>query len=79
MITPMQCRMARAALGWSVRELAAKAEVGATTVVRFELEQAKPIPSTLKALRGALEAGGIEFLPGGGVRPREQPAEAPMS
>ena len=76
----MQCRMARAALGWSVRELAAKAEVGATTVVRFELEQAKPIPATLKALRGALEAGGIEFLPDDGVRRRrEQPAEAQAS
>jgi ribosome-binding protein aMBF1 (putative translation factor) len=71
--------MARAALGWSVRELAAKAEVGATTVVRFELEQAKPIPATVKALRGAFMAAGIEFTPDGGVRPREQPAEAQAS
>src|ERR1700750_3329004 len=33
---PLQCRMARAALGWGVRELAAAAKVSTDTVARFE-------------------------------------------
>ena len=33
---PVQCRMARAALGWGVRELAAAAKVSTDTVARFE-------------------------------------------
>ena len=33
---PMQCRMARAALGLGVRELAAAAKVSIDTVARFE-------------------------------------------
>ena len=36
MITPSQVRMARAALGWGVRELAEKAGVAVNTVSRFE-------------------------------------------
>ena len=30
--------------------------------------------TTVESLQRALEAAGIEFLPSGGVRPREQPA-----
>ena len=36
MITPAQVRMARAALGWGVRELSEKAGVATNTVSRFE-------------------------------------------
>jgi transcriptional regulator with XRE-family HTH domain len=35
-LQPIQCRMARAALGMGVRELAAAAKVSADTVARFE-------------------------------------------
>ena len=36
MITRLQVRMARTALGWGVRDLARKAGVSPTTVTRFE-------------------------------------------
>jgi transcriptional regulator with XRE-family HTH domain len=56
----IQLRMARAAVGWGVRELAKKAGVTANTVTRIE-NGADAKQSTLEALRRALEAGGIEF------------------
>jgi transcriptional regulator with XRE-family HTH domain len=67
--TPLQCRMARAALGWGVRELAAAAKVSTDTVARFERgEELKE--RTIDALQRALEAAGIEFTNGAqpGVR-----------
>ena len=36
MMTPMQSKMARVALGWSTSDLADKAQVGKATVSRFE-------------------------------------------
>ena len=70
-----QIRMARAALGWGVRELAAKAGVTANTVTRIE-NGADAKHSTMDALRRALEQGGVEFIPenggGAGVRMRER-------
>ena len=60
--------MARAAVGWSTRDLAERAKVGATTVNRFEVEARVPINSTLAAMKRAFEAAGIEFLDGDGVR-----------
>ena len=57
---PLQCRMARAALGWGVRELAAAAKVSTDTVARFERgDELKE--RTIDALQRALEAAGIEF------------------
>ncbi len=66
--------MARAALGWSARNLAKSAQVSAATVDRFETGRANPIPSTLGAIQTTLESAGVEFIPGG-VRLGE-PAEA---
>ena len=71
--------MARAAIGWGVRDLAAKAGVSVSTVVRFENEQAEPIRVTVEAIKRVLKAEGVEFTAGGGVQPREQPAGAPTS
>ena len=59
----IQLRMARAAIGWGVRELAEKAGVTANTVTRIE-NGADAKQSTLTALKGALEAAGIEFTNG---------------
>jgi transcriptional regulator with XRE-family HTH domain len=60
---PVQCRMARAALGLGVRELAAAAKVSTDTVARFERgDDLKE--RTIDALRRALEAAGIEFTNG---------------
>ena len=59
----LQCRMARAALGWGVRELAAAAKVSTDTVARFERgDELKE--RTIDALQRALEAAGIEFTNG---------------
>jgi transcriptional regulator with XRE-family HTH domain len=63
-ITAMQCRMARAALKWGVRELAARAGVVMATVVRFEGDLTKPNRATLAAIRRAFEDAGIEFTNG---------------
>jgi transcriptional regulator with XRE-family HTH domain len=60
---PVQMKMARAALGWGVRELAKKAKVTANTVTRIE-NGADARQSTIDALRRALEAGGVEFTNG---------------
>jgi transcriptional regulator with XRE-family HTH domain len=60
---PVQCRMARAALGLGVRELAAAAKVSIDTVARFERgDELKE--RTIEALQRALEAAGIEFTDG---------------
>jgi transcriptional regulator with XRE-family HTH domain len=66
--------MARAALGWGVRELAALAKVSADTVARFERgEELKE--RTIEAIQSALEDGGVEFIEqnggGPGVRIRK--------
>ena len=70
-LAPAQCRMARAALRWTVQELAAKAGVGRATTTRFEVEQAEPMPATPAVIRRAFEAAGVEFASGDvpGVRP----------
>ena len=61
----VQCRMARAALGWGVRDLAAAAKVSIDTVARFERgEELKE--RTIEAIQRALEAGGIEFIDANG-------------
>ena len=59
----IQLRMARAAVGWGVRELAKKAGITANTVTRIE-NGADAKQSTMDALQRALEAAGIEFTNG---------------
>jgi transcriptional regulator with XRE-family HTH domain len=60
---PIQLRMARAAVGWGVRELAEQAGVTANTVTRIE-NGADAKQSTMDALQRALEAAGLEFTNG---------------
>lgn len=76
MITPAQCRMARAALEIGVRELAALADVSAMTVTRFENGKSAGYPDTLQKIRSALESAGIIFIDengqGPGVRLRKE-------
>ena len=59
----IQLRMARAAVGWGVRELAKKAGVTANTVTRIE-NGADAKQSTMDKLQSALEAAGVEFTNG---------------
>ena len=73
---PVQCKMARAAVGWGVRELAREADVAADIIVRFE--RSEPLPDrTVAEVQQALEAAGVEFTNGSapGVRlkpPRDE-------
>ena len=80
-ISPVQCRMARAALGLGVRELAAAAKVSTDTVARFERgEDLKE--RTIEALQRTFEAAGVEFIdengggPGVRLKKRQQRRKA---
>lgn len=81
-MTPEQSRAARGILGWSVRDLAEKAEVGVNTVSRFE-NSGEAMHSTVTKMQAALEAGGVAFITSGtyqgdggpGVRQKKQPSE----
>jgi transcriptional regulator with XRE-family HTH domain len=70
-----QCRMARAALGLGVRDLASRAKVSPDTVARLERgEELKD--RTVEAIRFALEVAGVIFVEengdGPGVRLRKR-------
>lgn len=74
---PIQCKMARTALGLGVRDLATRASVSPNTVAR--LERGEELRSqTVELIRAALESAGVEFIPengsGAGVRLRKQQA-----
>jgi transcriptional regulator with XRE-family HTH domain len=69
MITSDQCRMARAALKWNLRDLADRSKVSHVTINRFEMGQASSNPSTLAALRQAMEAAGVIFIDQNGEGP----------
>ena len=61
MIRPVHLRMARAALGWSVRDLEAKSGVGRNTISRYEIGHdilASAVASLEKAL---VDQGGVFF------------------
>lgn len=71
MLTGIQIRAARAALGWSVIFLASRAGVAAKTISRFEEVDGVPAGrlSTMMDVRAALESAGIEFIGGPDDRP----------
>jgi transcriptional regulator with XRE-family HTH domain len=76
MISPEQCRAARALLDWSQSELADKAGVGIVTVRQLEAGAHKPRRATLDVIQRALEDAGVEFIEenggGPGVRLRKR-------
>ncbi len=61
----VQIKMARAALGWGVRDLAEKAGVTANTVTRIE-NGADAKQSTIEAMQKVMEAAGVIFIPANG-------------
>lgn len=64
MISGLQIRMARAALRWSIKDLAENSRVSVPTI--FRLEQENGLPSsrsqTLMDLKTTFESAGIEFI-----------------
>jgi hypothetical protein len=66
-ITPAQCRAARALLDWPREWLASESGIGPRCIVDFE--RGAPRSVTIVELRRAFEKAGIEFLDDGqGVR-----------
>ena len=57
---PEQCRRAREILGWSMRDLAAAAQVSLDTVARLERGE-RLLARTLAAISSSVEAAGVEF------------------
>lgn len=53
--------MARAALAWTLDDLAAASGVNRKTILRFERQEASPRAATLLVLRTAFEAAGVRF------------------
>jgi len=68
-MTPAQCRAARALLNIEQSQLSQASGIARATVIDFEKGERSPRIATVAALRVALEAAGVEFIPenGGGV------------
>lgn len=71
-ISPEQCRAARALLNWSQRELADRAGIGIVTLRQLEAGVNEPRRATLEVVKRALESAGVSFIcengGGAGVR-----------
>ena len=60
---PIQCRMARSALGWSTRVMARRCDLSHDTIARFERGETV-LATTVTAMKRALERRGVEFIDG---------------
>ena len=82
-LTSAQLRAGRALIRWSAEDLARASSVGLTTIRRAELTDAETSMTAANdlAVRGALEAAGVEFIDenggGPGVRLRKSGKEKP--
>ena len=61
-ITIEQFRAARALLGWSQQELAAKSRVSRNAIIKFENSMSTPLPRTLEDVVEAFEEAGVIFI-----------------
>ena len=75
-VTSAQVRMTRAALNWSVRDLAKAAQIHRNTVTNIETGRYAGDAATLAAIVGTLKRAGVEFIDenggGPGVRLRKR-------
>src|SRR6185312_13764540 len=62
---PEQCRAARAWLGWSMDDLATRANCSNSTIRDFEAGRREPHRNRLATIRQALEMAGIVFTESG--------------
>ncbi|WLB47983.1 transcriptional regulator [Bradyrhizobium ottawaense] len=82
-LTSAQLRAGRALIRWSAEDLARASSVGLTTIRRAELmnNETSMTAANNLAIRGALEAAGVEFIDanggGPGVRLRKAKPEKP--
>jgi DNA-binding XRE family transcriptional regulator len=67
MLTPAQCRAARALLAWTQQQLADQAGVGVQTIRLLEGGRTIPRRSTLQVIQRAFEQAGVDLIgPGDG-------------
>ena len=82
-VTSAQVRMARAALNWTVRDLAELTGLHRNTITNIEVGRYSGDPKTLEVIETTLRKGGIEFIDenggGPGVRLRKPPKTKPRS
>lgn len=71
-ITPAQCRAARALLNWSQPELAARCAIHVQTISNFEKESSTPSKTTLEKITNIFESVEIIFLSEDGVKRAKQ-------
>ena len=78
-VTSAQVRMARAALDWTVRDLADATGLHRNTINNIEVGRYAGDPETLQLIEKALRAAGVEFIDenggGLGVRLRKPPKQ----
>ncbi|MEA2876072.1 MAG: hypothetical protein QOF14_1268 [Hyphomicrobiales bacterium] len=74
--SPAQCRAARALLDWTQKDLAEASKVGMKTIADYERGASTPYERTVRDLREAFKAAGIEFTngtaPGLQLKPRKR-------
>ena len=83
MISSKQIKAARVFLSWEQRDLAERSGLSLPTIQRMEkLGVERSSAGNAQKVQGALEAGGVEFIPenggGAGVRMRKQDPAAGM-
>ena len=83
MMQPVHVRMARAALGWSLSDLAAKSQVNLNTISRYEAGR-EVLSGTIDKLEKVFESAGITFiqeddLGGPGIRVQKSSAKKPST
>jgi transcriptional regulator with XRE-family HTH domain len=61
LIRPEHLRMARAGLGWTLRDLAHRAEVNPNTISRYETGK-DIMAGTLRKIEATLRAAGVGFI-----------------
>jgi len=77
-VTSAQVRMARAALNWTVRDLAEAAHLHRNTITNIETGRYAGDAATLAVIESALKRAGVEFIdengggPGVRLRKRQQ-------
>ncbi len=69
MITPEQCRAARALLGWSQKELSKRTKISDVTIRKFELRKTHLKESTAQHFRLVFERSGVVFIDENGGGP----------
>ncbi len=62
----IQCKLARVALGWGVRDLAEEANVSTQTISRLERGEQLRVRTT-DGIRKVFEEAGIEFIVEGSI------------